>query len=258
MSTNTAKIIRDIPRAIFQYAFSIFLFGFLWFVIVELFAIPKYILPSPKEVIETLSQDTAFLIPASTYTIVNASIGALAGTTLGIIIAIWLAASMRSRWIVEPYLVLFQSFPKESLFPVFIIWLGVGSGPKLMNSFLLSFFPVTVLILNALINVDKSYIMLTRSLAASTLDEFLYCRLPYVIPQIAAAFKIALPLALVGAVLGEYMGGNEGLGYIINASGAHFRVDRIFAAIFILGMFGIGYLGLIQAAERLLLKRFYF
>ena len=170
MTPNTIDTIRNAPKAIFQYAFSIILFGFLWHVMVELFSIPSYILPSPVKVLVTLSQDTAFFMPASVYTIVNASIGAFAGTTLGIIVAIWLAASLRARWIVEPYLVLFQSFPKESLFPVFIIWLGVGAGPKLMNSFLLSFFPVTVLILNALINVDKSYIMLTRSFAGSTLD----------------------------------------------------------------------------------------
>ena len=258
MTTSATEVIKNAPKAIFQYTASIILFGFIWHIIVETFSIPGYILPSPVKVLATLSQDTAFLIPASVYTIVNASIGALAGTTLGIIVAICLAASMRARWIVEPYLVLFQSFPKESLFPVFIIWLGVGAGPKLMNAFLLPFFPVAVLILNALINVDKSYVMLTRSLAASTIDEFLKCRLPYVVPQIAAAFKIALPLSLVGAVLGEYMGGNEGLGYVINTSGAQFRVDRIFAAIFILGMFGIGYLGLIQTVERLLLKRFYF
>ena len=259
MSTNTAEIIKVIPKAIFRYVFSIFLFGFLWFVIVKFFSIPSYILPSPGEVIATLAQDTAFLMPASVYTIVNASIGAFAGTTLGIIVAICLAASTRARWMIEPYLVLFQSFPKESLFPVFIIWLGVGAGPKLLNSFLLSFFPVAVLIMNALINIDKSYLMLSQSLSNnSILFEFRYCRLPYVIPQIAAACKIALPLALVGAVLGEYMGGSQGLGYVINASGAHFRVDRIFAAVFILGMFGIGYLGLIQTVERLFLKRFYF
>ena len=258
MATSTAETLRNAPKVIFQYAFSIILFGFSWHILVELSSVPSFILPSPVKVIATLLQDTAFFVPASIYTIKNALIGGLAGITLGIIVAICLAASMRARWILEPILVLFQSFPKETLFFLFIIWFGVGVWPKLVNSFILSFFPVTVLILNALINVDKSYIMLIRSLSTSKMDEFLKCRLPYIIPQIATVFKIALPLSLIGAVLGEFLGGAEGLGYVINSSGAQARTDRIFAAIFILGMFGIGYLGLIQATERLLLKRFYF
>ncbi len=153
---------------------------------------------------------------------------------------------------------IFQSFPRESLFPLFLIWLGFGDGPKIVNSFLLSFFPVAVIVLNAMINIDRDYIKLMRSWYATKRQEFLYCRLPYAAPQIVSSIKVGLPLALIGAVLGEFMGGSEGLGYLIISSGAQFRVDRIFASIVVLALIGISFLILIQLMQKTVFKRYYF
>ena len=206
-------------KVIFQYMFSITLLGLFWEVMVIGFSIPDYILPPPRQVLVTLVHEVNLFAPAFSYTIMNTLVGGFVGIILGVSLAMFLAYSSVLRWIVEPYLLVFQSFPRESLFPLFLIWLGFGVGPKIMNAFLLSFFPVAVIVLNALINVEESYIKLIRSWYASKTDEFFKCRLPYAIPQIVSAVKVALPLALIGAVLGEFMGGNKGLGYIIISSG---------------------------------------
>jgi len=97
-----------------------------------------------------------------------------------------------------------------------------------------------------------------RSWYASKKEEFIYCRLPYAIPQIVSAIKVGLPLALIGAVLGEFLGGSQGLGYLIISSGAQFRVDRIFASIAILAMIGLSFLAIIQLIQNLFLKKYYF
>jgi NitT/TauT family transport system permease protein len=98
---------------------------------------------------------------------------------------------------------------------------------------------------------------LIRGWGATRAQEFLYCRLPAVVPTLVSAVKVGLPLALIGSVLGEFIGGNHGLGYIIISSGSSFRTDRIFAALVYLASIGLLMLVAIQLVERLLLKRFY-
>ena len=244
--------------AVVRYLISIIILLITWKAVVMIFSLPTYILPPPDMVIATLFKETELFQKAFFYTISNTIIGALLGIVLGILLAMFLAYSKSARWIIEPYLMIFQSFPRESLFPLFLVWLGFGDGPKIMNSFLLSFFPIAVLVLNALINVDESYLKLMRSWYSSKREEFLYCRLPYAIPQIVSAIKVGLPLALIGAVLGEFLGGSQGLGYLIISSGAQFRVDRIFASIVILAMIGLSFLAIIQLIQNIFLKKYYF
>jgi len=249
---------KTIYMAITRYLISIIILLITWKAVVVIFSLPTYILPPPDMVISTLFKESELFQKAFLYTISNTMIGALLGIVLGIALAMFLAYSKSARWIIEPYLMIFQSFPRESLFPLFLVWLGFGDGPKIMNSFLLSFFPIAVLVLNALINVDESYLKLMRSWYASKREEFIYCRLPYAVPQIVSAIKVGLPLALIGAVLGEFLGGSQGLGYLIISSGAQFRVDRIFASIAILAMIGLGFLAIIQLIQNIFLKKYYF
>ena len=248
----------NFKTVVLRYIVSILLLLLVWKGVVEVFSLPAYILPPPDAVFKTLFNETALFFRAFKYTMFNTLIGGLLGISLGVLVGMMLAYSEKLKWIAEPYLMIFQSFPRESLFPLFLVWLGFGDGPKILNSFLLSFFPVAVIVLNALINVDKGYIKLMSSWYATKKEEYLYCRLPYAVPQIVSSLKVGLPLALIGAVLGEFMGGSEGLGYLIISSGAQFRVDRIFAAIVILAFIGMSFLALIQIMQKLFLKKYYF
>lgn len=242
----------------FRYLISIFLLLFTWKIVVVLFSLPPYILPPPEMVFITLNNESILFFHAFLYTIKNTILGGFFGIFLGIFSGFLLAYSTRLKWIIEPYLMIFQSFPRESLFPLFLVWLGFGDGPKILNSFLLSFFPVAVIVLNALLNIDEKYIKLMRSWYCSKYEEYLYCRLPYAAPQIISSLKVGLPLALIGAVLGEFMGGSQGLGYLIISSGAQFRIDRIFVAIVILALIGLSFLALIQLMQKLFFKKYYF
>lgn len=157
----------------------------------------------------------------------------------------------------EPYLGLFQSFPRESLLPLFIVWLGFGSGPKILSSALLAFFPMAAITLSSLSDTRDDYIRLMQTWNASRLQTYLFCRAPAAVPAVVGGLKVCLPLALIGAVLGEFLGGNGGLGYLIVSSGSAFRTDRVFGAIAVLAAGGVSIVGLVDVLRISLLRPFY-
>jgi ABC-type nitrate/sulfonate/bicarbonate transport system permease component len=249
--------VKHASRVVAQYIGSLILLLAVWKGLIGLFHLPAYLLPPPERVFQTLSGETRAFSTAALYTLQNCLIGGAAGILCGMLIGGLVAYSRTLRWIIEPYLIVFQSFPRESLFPLFIVWLGFGVATKMVSASLLCFFPVAVLTLNGLLDVRSDYVELIRGWGATRWQEFLYCRLPAVVPILVSAVKVGFPLALIGSVLGEFIGGNRGLGYIIMSSGSAFRTDRIFAALVFLASIGLLMLVSIQLIERLLLKRFY-
>jgi NitT/TauT family transport system permease protein len=248
---------KHVARNVAQYAGSLILLLAVWKGLIALFHLPAYLLPTPERVFQTLSGETRVFSAAALYTLQNCLIGGAAGILCGMLIGGLVAYSKALRWIIEPYLTIFQSFPREALFPLFVVWLGFGAATKMVSASLLSFFPVAVLTMSGLLDVRSDYVELIRGWGATRTQEFLYCRLPAAVPALVSAVKIGFPLALIGSVLGEFVGGNHGLGYIIISSGSAFRTDRIFAAIVFLAAIGLLMLASIQLVERLFLKRFY-
>jgi NitT/TauT family transport system permease protein len=239
-----------------RYLVSVLVLIFIWVSVSRLLSVPYYLLPWPGDVAKTLWAEHGMFIRATQFTLRNAMVGALIGIVLGVSTGLLVAYSKMLRWIIEPYLVIFQSFPRESLFPLFIVWLGFGSITKMVNAALLSFFPIALMTLNGLLDVREDYVMLVRGWGATRFEEFIHCRLPAYVPTLVSAVKIAFPLALIGAVLGEFLGANQGLGYIIISSGSAFRTDRLFGAIVILAVLGVSILIVIQAIQDTFLTRF--
>jgi putative hydroxymethylpyrimidine transport system permease protein len=241
---------------VIQYITSMALLVGLWQLVVLVFSVPSFILPSPATVILTLWTDRRLISSAAIFTISNAFLGAAAGCSLGLIIALSCALSPKLRWIFMPYLSIFQSFPRESLFPVFVLWFGFGALTKILNATLLSMLPMAVISLNGLLDTRPEYLQLIRGWGASHWQEILYCRLPNAIPQVVGALRVCIPLAMIGSVLGEFIGGNEGLGHLILSSGAAFRSDRVFASVVVLAVLGTSLVELISLLQRRMLKKF--
>jgi len=229
---------------------------FVWQVVVVLFSLPAYILPGPILVLQTLFKEFSLFYDHALFTLTNAVVGGVIGIGLGMLAGFAMAYSRTAQLIAEPYMVIFQSFPREALIPVIVVWLGFGAGPKIVNAALLSFFPMALITMTSLSDTQSGYIELLRSWGASRWEEFRYCRLPAAVPTIAGALKITFPFALIGAVLGEFMGGNEGLGHLIVSSGVSLRMDRSFAALVILAAFGILGLMAIRALQDVALRRY--
>lgn len=242
---------------VFRYGISLALLALLWAVAVYALDIPDYLLPKPYVVMETLFTEWPAFADAALLTFGNMAAGGAIGISLGLLLGCAAAYSQGLRWIVEPYLSIFQSFPRESLLPLFIVWLGFGAGPKILSSALLSFFPMAAITLNSLRDTRDEYVSLMETWNASRIQIYLFCRVPAAIPALVGGLKVCLPLALIGAVLGEFLGGNGGLGYLIMSSGSAFRTDRAFAAIILLAAGGLTIIGGIDAFRFLLLRPFY-
>jgi len=243
-------------KDVVRYSVSVAVLFGLWQLLILVFKIPPYILPGPGHVIVTLFREYPSFIDHTKATLFNMIVGAGAGISLGIMVGLSIAYSRILLWLLEPYLVIFQSFPREALIPVVIVWLGFGHAPKIFNSAVLSFFPMAIITMNGLLDTRTEYLELVRNWGMSKWEEFIYCRLPYAIQSIVGGLKIAVPLGLIGAVLGEFMGGSEGLGYVIVSSGANYRMDRSFASLMILSLIGITSLGSVRFLQDIILKNF--
>ena len=249
--------IKIIGFQILRYTISVIILFVTWMFFIRIFNIKPFILPEPTSVIIVLFKESTRFFNATLITLRNVVLGAICGISLGMMTGLLLAYSKKIRWIVEPYLTIFQSFPREALFPIFVVWFGFGMTTKIINATLLSFLPMAMVTLAATTNVRKDYVELIQTWGANKWQEFLHCRLPSAVPQIVAGVKVAVPLALVGAVLAEFMGGNDGLGYIIISSGSTFRTDRLFGAVIILAFTGLFIFVIVNAITSRLFRRYF-
>jgi ABC-type nitrate/sulfonate/bicarbonate transport system permease component len=250
-------LIKHIGINVLRYIASLLMLLCVWQGLIFAFHIQPFLLPPPMHVFRTLGSEPGMFMNACAFTFRNMLIGGSLGIGFGLVVAFLLAYFQFARWLAEPYLVIFQSFPRESLLPLMVVWLGFGPASKIANAALLSFFPVAVIVLGAVADTRRDYLELVNSYGANRFQQFLHCRLPNAFPAILAALKVGLPLSLIGAVLGEFMGGSQGLGYLILTSGSAFRVDRVFGAVVILAALGTLLLSIVALFEKTICRRFF-
>ena len=155
--------------------------------------------------------------------------GFAAAALLGFAIAIGIAYS---RWVSEmtyPFLVAAQVLPKVALAPLFLIWFGFGLTPKVVIAALIAFFPIVINTARGLVSVEPELIQYMHSLGANWREVFFKISLPWALPYIFASFRISIRLAVVGAVVGEFVSSNNGLGYVISYANASLDTDVMFA-----------------------------
>jgi NitT/TauT family transport system permease protein len=169
------------------------------------------------------------------------------------VLALPVAFSKFVQRAIYPLLLFFQVIPKVALAPIFVIWFGFGLPPKIIIVFLLSFFPVLINGIVGLRSVDQDIINLARSTGAKGVDIFLKVRLPSALPTFFAGFKLAAISATVGAVIGEFIGSDSGLGYLILTANGDLQTDYSFAAITLLTVLGLTLYYSVEGLEKLLL-----
>lgn len=211
----------------------------LWEAFVAIFDIRSYLLPAPSEVLAALLKHIRLLLEASLYTVQNMLLGYLLAVVLGVLLALPIAFSSLMQRTVYPVMVMSQLVPKVALAPLFVVWFGFGMLPKVLVVFLLSFFAVVLNGISGLRSIDPEIISLTRSTGASTLDTFLKVRLPHALPAFFTGFKLAAISATVGAVIGEFIGSDSGLGYTILTANGDLQTDLSFASIVMLTILGL-------------------
>jgi NitT/TauT family transport system permease protein len=229
------------------------LIGFfvVWQVGVDVFHTPAYLLPSPWAVLQELTSDPGWYMMHSAYTIGSTLLGFLLALVVGLLAAIGIVYSRLLESTLYTLLVTLNSVPKIALAPLFIIWMGTGAQSKVAISFLIALFAIVVDAVLGLRSVDPDAVDLFRAMKGSRLQTLWRLRLPNALPQLFAGMKVAISLALVGAIAGEFVASEDGLGHVILQAEGTFETTRVFVAIVLLGVFGTALFYLVELLERL-------
>ena len=212
-----------------------------WQAAVRLFAIPDYILPSPKQVFDALAAGFAdgTLWPHIGATLLETLGGYVIGSVLAIVLGALLAESRTFERFVFPLLAGLQAMPKVALGPVILVWCGYGSASKIVLVVLVCFFPLFVNTVNGLRRADPDLLDACRAFSASRVFLFLHVKLPSAASEIFSGLQIGISLALIGAVVGEFLSSQRGLGYLISSASVNMSVSTMFAGVVLLAVIGV-------------------
>jgi NitT/TauT family transport system permease protein len=223
----------------------------LWEFGVRLGGVPEVILPAPSRIFTLIVEKHEILLKHAIPTTLESAGGFLIASALGIGLAILLTYSAMAREALYPNLVFFQLIPKIALAPLFIMWLGIGSESRLAFSVFISIFPIVIATIAGFAAVDPNTVRLCRSLTASEWQIFTNVRFPSALPYIFSGMKIAMTLAIIGVIIGEFITSQRGLGYLIIFATARADTVVAMAAIVVLCLAGLVLYGLVALAEKL-------
>lgn len=229
---------------------AVFLVG--WHLATVILEIEKFVLPSPVHVGEVLWQRGTFLLEMTWVTFVESAGGFGLAIAVGVPLAVALASSRIVSRTLDPLLAAFNAVPKLAFAPIFVIWMGFGGAPKIVMGLVVCFFPIVLSTTAGLRSTPAELVELADSLNAGWARTMWKIRFPYALPQVFVGLKTAVALAVIGAVIGEFVGADEGLGYLVVQSQGSANIALMFAAITLLGVLGIVMFYAVAVAERLL------
>ncbi len=241
---------------VIRKVWPIALFLLFWEIVVHLFKVPTYILPAPERVIMKLINAPGLLSKHALISGPEIIIGFTLAAIGGFLSAVAIVYSQRIEQALEPFLVVSQVILKVALAPLFLIWFGHGIEPKIIIAATIAFFPVLVNTVLGLRSVDREILELMDSIAASKREIFLRVRLPNSLPYILPSLKVAALLSVVGAMVGEFVGADKGLGYLMVVADVSLDTELLFAALFVVTVIGLVMYGAIGLVERRIARRY--
>lgn len=210
-----------------------------WEAAVTVFAIPLFVLPPPSEIVVALAAEWDIFLHHTRVTAQEIVVGFVAGSLLGLVLAFVMTLFGWLRNTLYPLVIASQTIPKVAIAPLLVIWFGVGMLPKVLVVALLAFFPVLINAMVGLQNVDRNLIALMRSVDASVWQVYWRVRLPAALPHIFAGLKLAITISVVGAIVGEWVAAQEGLGYLLLYYNSILAVPQAFAGVLVLIILGV-------------------
>ena len=203
------------------------------------FNLPDFILPPPSRIITVAVLQAPMLLPHAATTAMEVLVGIL----LSLMVAVPLAMIMFARPAVEnaiaPFLVASQAVPVFAIAPLLVIWLGYGIASKVLMAAVIIFFPITVSLLEGFKSCDAEFRVLFQLMGAGFWKTMRLLYWPWALPQFFAGLKVGVSVATIGAVIGEWVGAQQGLGYLMIQANARLKVDLVFAAILWLSVMGV-------------------
>lgn len=261
MSTTTERVagpatgsrLQEWFSAAWRPALLLIALGAVWWLATALGWVKPYLVPPPGKVWEALVADRHLLLKHTWVTTYETLMGFVLAVAAGELLAIAIVFSRTVERTLYPILLFAQVIPKIAIAPLFVVWLGFGTAPKILSAVLIAFFPVVISGVAGLRSVDPELLDLSATMGAGAWKTFLKIRFPASLPHLFAGLKVAATLAVVGAVVGEFVGANEGLGFILLIANGNLNAALLFAGLFIMSLIGIIFFAAIEIAEALLL-----
>ncbi len=212
--------------------------------------VPGYMLPSPVEVIRAFVSDWPLLAEHASITLKEAFVGLAAGVGLGFFMAVLMDSFDVLYRAFYPILIITQTIPTVAIAPLLVLWFGYEMMPKVILIVIVTFFPVTVGLLDGFRSADKDAVGLLRSMGGTRWQIFRYIKFPSALPQFFSGLRIAAAYSIVGAVISEWLGGFGGLGVYMTRVKKAFAFDKMFAVIFLISAISLILMALVDLADR--------
>jgi len=223
----------------------------IWEAGARVLGIPLFLLPPPSAIAVSFIANWSLLLFYGWITTAEILLGFALSIVVGIPLALAIFLWPTFSRSILPLLVSSQAMPKVAVAPLFLVWFGFGLLPKVLIAFLIAFFPIVINTAVGLASIEPEKIYLARSMGFGASATFFKIRLPNALPAIFGGLKISITLAVVGAVVGEFVGGDAGLGYLLMVANGSMDTQLLFAGIIALTVLGVALFVLIELAERL-------
>lgn len=224
----------------------------LWEAWVRVFDVPAFLVPPPSRVLGVMVQRPGFLWEHTVFTAQETALGFIAATAFGIPLGILVVESRLFVRTVYPLIVASQAVPKLAVAPLFLVWFGLGLKSKVLIAALIAFFPILIGMAVGLQLVDRDSLLLGRSMGLGKIATFVKIRLPFALPSAFGGLKVGMTLAVVGAVVGEFLGSTKGLGALLVIATGTLNTPLVFATLIVLSALGLAAYWVVEIAERLL------
>jgi NitT/TauT family transport system permease protein len=223
----------------------------VWEVATHGFRIPRFVMPAPSAILAAGWEWRAHFLSHTWVTLYETLGGFALSIAVGVPLAILIVYSPALRSALYPLIVLTQSVPKIAIAPVLLLVIGHGEIPKVIVAFLVAFFPIVVDTATGLAATPPELLDLSRAYRASAFKTFLKVRLPMAMPFIFAGAKVAITLSVIGAVVGEFVGSDRGLGYVILSATSYWKTELAFSSMILLSLMAIVLFGAVELIERI-------
>ncbi|MGN6572317.1 MAG: ABC transporter permease [Pseudolabrys sp.] len=224
-----------------------------WQLFVIIWKVPPYLLPTPTAIAHTFIDELPGLLRHGWVTVYEMLAGYALAVAVAIPLAIAITSSRRFNEFVMPTMLFFQIVPKVAIAPLFLVWFGVGATPKILVAFLISFFPIVIDAAVGLRSMSPEMGDLARSMGATRWQVFSQFRLPTSLPYLFSGLKVAATLAIAGTVVGEFVGADKGLGYLLLVTNSNMQTSLMFATIVALTIIGLVFYYLVELLESFLI-----
>src|SRR5215831_162433 len=249
---STASRLRRLARDWAQPAMTFVALLLLWEASGRIFGVPIWLLPTPMDIVHALVERGSDLFLHTWITFYETIFGFLLAIALGVPLAVAVTHSRVLSNTIHPLILMTQSVPKVAFAPILLIWFGYGDLPKIIVAFLVAFFPIVVDTATGLRSPAPQALDLARQLSASQFQIYTKIRFPSALPHFFSGLKVAITLSVIGAVIGEFVGSERGLGFLVVQATSHFKTPLAFAAMSLLALMAMVLFFAVVAAERIL------